>query len=120
MATMLKPNPEMINGSGLDPLDKRVVVRPDDAADKIGSVYIPESVREQKKFAMQTVTVVAVGQLAWSEAKNEARVYGVPFEAPVPGDRVRVGRHTGDGFEGPDGLRYVLMNDEDVLGRLSE
>ena len=120
MATILKPNNDVINGSGIDPLDKRVIVLPDVVEEKIGNVFIPDSVRDQKKFAMQTATVTAVGELAWSEAKNEARIYGIPFTAPVAGDRVRVGRHTGEGFDGPDGRRYVLLNDADILGRLAE
>jgi len=120
-AQNLKPEwADAVNGSGLAPLDKRVVVRPDEVPEKIGLIHIPESVRDQKKFAMQTVTVVAVGELAWSEAKFEARQRDVDFSAPAPGERVRIGKYTGDSFDGPDGKRYILLNDEDVLGRLEE
>jgi co-chaperonin GroES (HSP10) len=116
MATQLKI--ESLNGSGLQPLDQRVVVLPDPTPDKIGNVIIPDQVRDQKKFAMQTVTVVAVGEMAWAEAKHDAAQWGVSFRAPVAGDRVRIGKYSGDSFDGNDGQRYILLNDTDVLGHL--
>jgi len=118
MATQLKVD-RPINGSGLDPADQRVVVLPDETPEKTGGgLFLPDQVRDQKKFAMQTATVVAVGPLAYAEGRYDAERFGVAARWPSVGDRVRIGKYAGDSFDGADGRRYTLLNDEDILGHL--
>lgn len=117
MATQIKVEPSL-NGSGVDPLDHRVIILPDKAPEKVGSLFLPPSERDKQKYAMQTATVVAVGSMAWAEARHDAERFGMSFRAPEPGDRVRVGKYAGDSFDGADGQTYTLLNDEDVIGFL--
>lgn len=110
-----------LNTSGVGALDKRVIVCPDKAEEQTvrGIILIPETV-EREKFAIQKATVISVGELAWSEAEAEGVRYDRPFNPPTVGDRVMIGKYAGTRFKGVDGEDYVLMNDEDVIGRLAE
>lgn len=105
-----------MNNSGISPLDLRVLVKPDDVEKKIGSIIIPESTSEQKKFAMQKGTLIAVGENAWEEAAARSR----DFIKPKAGDRVLIAKYGGVRVTGLDEAEYILMNDEDVIGRLEE
>lgn len=107
---------EKLNGSGWAPFDKRILVLPDPTPEKIGSFFLPDSVKDQNKFAMQTGTLVAVGQMAWAEAKYDAHRFGLDVKFPRPGDRVRIGKYAGARIDGDDGRDYLMMNDEDILG----
>lgn len=105
------------NTSGFDPLDLRVLVLPDAVKTKTDSgIHLPDSIIEQDKFAQTKATLIAVGDNAWEEAK--ARAPG--FRPPVPGDRILYGKYSGQRLTGDDGKEYIIMNDEDVLARLSE
>lgn len=106
------------NTSGYEPLDHRVLVLHDKVDEKIGSIILPDQERDKRKFAMTKATVIAVGQMAWAEAKYDAERMGFVFTAPIPGDRVQVGKYTGDQIKGADGLEYTILNDSDVIGRL--
>lgn len=111
------PRPRHINRSGIDPLDLRVLVKPDDA-EKVtaGGIIIPETLADQKKMAMTKGTLVATGVNAWEEAASRS----TSFVKPVPGDRVLIAKYGGVVVTGLDGEDYRLMNDEDVIGRLEE
>lgn len=102
-----------MNSSGITPLDVRVLVKPDPAGEKVGAIFLPDSVREQDKFAQMKGTLVAVGANAWCEAKN-----GAGFVAPEAGARVLIGKYSGIRVKGDDGDEYLIMNDQDVTGLL--
>lgn len=106
-----------MNNSGIAPLDLRVLVLPDDVERKTaGGIIIPESASEQKKFAMQKGALVAVGENAWEEAASRSP----SFVKPKAGDRVLIAKYGGVRVTGLDGVEYILMNDEDIIGRLEE
>lgn len=106
----------MINTSGIEPLDLRVLVFPDTVDEKIGSIIVPEQVKERDKYAQIRATVVAVGENAWEEASSRSP----GFVAPKAGDRVIIQKYGGIDLEGPkDGKMYRLLNDQDILGRLA-
>lgn len=110
-----------MNKSGIIPMDKRVLVKPDAVESKsAGGIIIPESITEKKAMAMTKATVIAVGETAWFEAEHDARNYGAEFVRPAPGSRVLIGKYSGTEVSGLDGESYRLMNDEDVIGRLEE
>lgn len=123
MATSLKPEwrHDTINTSGVTALDLRVVVKPDVVADRSagGILFAPSSV-EADKHAMQKATIVSVGENAWEEAAERASRRGASFDMPQVGQRVMIGKYAGTRFKGVDGADYALLNDEDVIGRLSE
>jgi chaperonin GroES len=108
------------NTSGIVPLDHRVLVLHDPVEEKIGSIILPDSERDKQKYAMTNATVIAVGALAWSEAKHDARQFGIDTRFPEAGSRVKVGRYTGDQHKGSDGKEYTILNDSDVIALLTE
>lgn len=121
-ASPVKPAVKL-NGSGWVPFDKRILVLPDEAPETVGGLGLliaPPSMKEQNKFAMQTGTLVAIGQLAWAEAKYDAQRFGLDVTFPKPGDRIRIGKYAGARFDGADGRDYLMMNDEDILGMPDE
>lgn len=110
--------PSTLNTSGLRPLTRRVLVLRDEVADKIGAIFIPDSVKEKEKWATVNGTLIAAGPLAWAEDRHDANLYGVPHGIPEPGARVKVGKYTGDNHEGADGKLYTIMNDTDVIAAI--
>lgn len=107
------------NPSGIVPMDKRVLVKPDVVEKKsAGGIILLDT--EKKEMAQTKATIVAVGETAWSEAMHDARNFGVDFERPIPGARVMIAKYGGLEVEGADGEKYRLLNDEDVTARLEE
>jgi len=111
----------MNNNSGIVPMDKRVLVKPD-STERVtpGGIIILEENAARKDMAMTKATVVAIGETAWSEAIHDARNFGVAFAAPATGARVMIAKYGGVEIEGADGEKYRLLNDEDVIARLEE
>lgn len=106
-----------VNRSGIQPLDLRVLVLPDSAETvSKGGIILPASATDQEKFAMQKGTLVSVGENAWEEAASRSS----HFRKPEPGARVLIGKYAGVRIKGLDGVEYLLMNDEDIIGRLEE
>lgn len=104
-----------MNTSGITPLDVRVLVRPDAVSDKVGGIFLPDSVKEQDRFAQMKATLVAAGANAWCEAKA-----GAGFVAPEPGARVLIAKYGGILVKGDDGEDYRIMNDADVTAVLGD
>jgi chaperonin GroES len=106
---------EIMNHSGIQPLDLRVLVLPDPVEVKTaGGIILPDQHKEREKYAMQHGTLVAVGENAWEEAASRSSA----FVKPQPGDRVVISKYGGTMLTGTDGKEYRLMNDEDVIGRV--
>jgi co-chaperonin GroES (HSP10) len=105
------------NTSGIIPFDKRVLVLHDPVSDKFEgtSLLRPDAEKDKQKYAQTRATVIAVGDAAWAEAKYDAQQFGIASAFPAPGDRVLVGRYTGDVHKGADGTDYVVINDTDVI-----
>lgn len=104
-----------LNTSGLIPMDLRVLVKRDAVEAKVGSLILPDQVRDQKKFTMQRATVIAIGENAWEEAASRSAT----FQKPAPGDRVLINKFGGVDLTGDDGETYTLMNDDDIIGRVA-
>jgi chaperonin GroES len=104
------------NTSGVEPLDMRVLVRPDPVEERtVGGIILPDQAIEQQKYATVKGTLIATGSNAWCEAKSARG-----FVAPVPGARVMIAKYGGVVLKGDDGEEYRMMNDEDVVGVLKE
>lgn len=105
-----------INKSGCVPLDLRVLVIPDPAQEKIGSILLADTTKEQDRWATTTGTLVAAGTNAWWEAAKNPE-----FTPPQPGDRVRFAKYGKRAeFKAADGTEYWIMNDEDIVGLLKQ
>lgn len=104
------------NNSGVEPLDMRVLIRPDPVMKKTaGGIILADETIEQQKYATVKGTLIAVGSNAWCEAKAARG-----FIAPEPGARVMIAKYGGVVLKGDDGDEYRMMNDEDVVGVLKE
>jgi len=103
----------MNNESGFAPFDTRVLVLPDQVADKIGSIILPEAKKEREAWAMTKGTLIAVGSNAFIE-------WGDAADKPMPGDRVIIAQYAGKQHEGDDGKQYRICNDKDILAGLVE
>lgn len=107
------------NASGIIPLDHRVLVLRDKVEEKTaGGIYLPQQEQDKQSHATTNATVIAVGGLAWSEAKHDAKTFGIDTSFPDVGSRVKVGRYTGDNHKGADGQEYTIMNDSDIVALL--
>jgi chaperonin GroES len=87
-------------------------VKPDDAADKIGSVFVPEQSADKAEVRRREGPLVAVGA-------NAFRSGAIAALKPKPGDRVLYAQYAGSEVKkGADGERYCVMNDADLLAVL--
>ena len=92
-----------------EPAGHRVLVKPDDPPEKIGSLYVPAYVKDNRAVENVFGVIVAIGPTAW-KAFDE----GLPW-AKV-GDRVAFAKYGGFILEDPDSKEKLrLLNDEDII-----
>lgn len=110
-----------LNTSGITPLDHRLLILPDPVEEKTkGGIFLPNQETDKQKFAQTKATVIALGDMCWAEARYDAERFGVNASFPEPGNRVLVGRYTGDTHKGADGKDYTVINDVDVIAYLGD
>jgi chaperonin GroES len=102
-----------MNASGFEPADTKVLIKPDPVEKKTaGGVILPDAAADKEKYASMRGVLVARGPNAFLE-------WG-PSEADfTPGVRVVTAQYAGRRVKGDDGVEYIVMNDEDVLGRIN-
>jgi co-chaperonin GroES (HSP10) len=102
------------NESGCKPIGDRVLIRPDIAAAKSGSIELPQDVVERAQLASSSGVIVECGEGAFSWNSDRTR----PFdgEKPKTGDRVYFDRYAGKVILGDDGAEYRLMDDVAIGG----
>jgi chaperonin GroES len=93
---------------GIEPLDLKVLIRPDPPEEKRGSIILADVTKEREKFAATRGTLVSSGPNAFKEWGEG--------NAPEVGSKVLFAQYAGKRFKGDDGEEYVVMNDEDVIG----
>ena len=92
----------------IQPLGDRVLVKPlDEAEDKIGSLYIPETAKEKPQEGL----IEAVGPGTHKDGKL------VPLEVKV-GDKVLYGKYSGTEIS-KDGQDYLICRESDILAIIS-
>lgn len=97
-----------LNKSGIEPLDLRILVKPDPVEERTaGGIILADATKDRKKYAATRATLIAVGDNAFKEWGQAT--------TPKPGARVCYAQYSGAEQEGLDGERYVLMNDADLL-----
>lgn len=100
---------DRLNG-GLEPANNKVVVRPDHVNDcTAGGIALPAEVVEREVMAQIFATLVAVGPDAWKGKTPPAEM----------GERVMIAKFTGQLYTGPDGKRYRIIHDLDIIGRVT-
>lgn len=91
----------------------RILVKPRDPADKIGSVYLAGQSIDQMKTASIVCQVVSVGPLAYQDDKFG----GQPWVKE--GDWILIGKYSGMRFK-IGGVEHRIMNDDEVLALVDE
>lgn len=102
------------NASGLTPVEFFVVVALDENEGKIGSIFVPPSVRDKDDLATQEGELVAVSPHAFTYAD------GWPEGSkPEIGQRVLFKRYAGHLHE-RNGRKWRLLNDKDIVAIITE
>ena len=87
------------------PVNCNVLVLPDEADGKIGSIVLPESIKERDQHAQTEGALVAMCDDAFQEMA----------EKPAIGSRVCFAKYAGSAVV-VDGVSHRLMKDIDVTG----
>lgn len=96
------------------PLLHTVLIKPDDVETKTASgIVIPDMVTDKERKAMEYGTVVTVGPRAFID-------YGRDPTILKGGDRVSFARYSGKVIKDTDDVEYVLVNDIDLLAKISD
>ena len=99
--------------SGIQPVDRRVMVRPETFEEKTeGGIIIPEQSREREEMGHVKAKLVAVGSQAFEDIEN-------PSQRPTAGMTVTIARYSGYLIKGQDGVNSRIINDTDVVAVLN-
>jgi co-chaperonin GroES (HSP10) len=100
------------------PAGHRIKVLPDDPPEKIGSLYVPNYVKENRTLENVRGTIVAIGMSAW-KAFDEGKAW-----AKI-GDKIIFAKYGGFIVEEENGeiddrgekikIKYRILNDEDIV-----
>jgi co-chaperonin GroES (HSP10) len=104
----------MINESGLQPLEYKVLILPDEVPEKTesGILYRPEIAREKEQWAQVKGFLVAHGGNAFEDWQGEK---------PKPGDRVLFAKYAGiRDVMGVDEKKYQICNDKDLIAVITQ
>jgi chaperonin GroES len=94
--------------ASIKPLGDRVVVEPkNEAEEKIGSIFVPDTAKEKP----QEGKVTAVGQGKYEDGKL------IPLEVKV-GDTVLYGKYSGTEIK-QSGKDYLIIRESDILAIVS-
>lgn len=100
-----------VNGSGVKPLGRAVLVEYYEPERKESVIFIPETVQDKTVLLEQRAVVVEAGPEAWRD-EREPRA--------LPGDRVLISRFSGYALRGPaDNRQYRVVNDNDIFAAIT-
>ena len=98
----------------IKPCSYHVLVRPDNVAERSGTLFIPTATREREQMAQVVGTIVAIGPTAWKGFDE-----GDPW-AKV-GDRVSYAKYGGVLMKDPEtDEHFRLLLDKDIVAIVSE
>lgn len=96
----------MINNSGLQPVEYKILIEPEEIEQKsAGGIILTDKVTDREKMAQVRGKLVAVGGNAFDDWNGRA---------PVVGDSVWYAKYAGYIVKGEDGIEYRLANDKDI------
>jgi len=103
----------MLNKSGIQPIEYKVLVLPDILSDAtVGGIIRPDRVKEIEQAAAVRGWLVAAGGKAFQD-------FGEPM--PKIGDRIQYAKYSGvHEVPGADGKQYILCNDKDIAAIIEE
>lgn len=102
---------ETVNGSGLSPLGRAVLVKHYEPEKVDSMIVMPDSITERTSMVEQRAVVVEVGPACWPDEPPRAK----------PGDKVLLSKLAGYLARGPkDGELYRIVNDRDIFARIND
>lgn len=103
----------------------RIVVKPVDPVTEVNGIALPKEAIQAQEYLRYIGQVVDVGPLAYSDERFSPRGTELKtLEHPSvltnqawckAGDWIAFGRHAGQEVKSKDGIRYRILNDDDVL-----
>lgn len=101
----------MVNNSGIHPKGWRILVKPLELESKTesGIILATASQKEREDMANTTGEVIEIGDGCWSDIET-------PWCAV--GDRVVFAKYSGLLYEGKDGFKYRVINEDNVVAVL--
>ena len=100
------------NESGWDAFGDHVIVIPDHVPDQsAGGVHYTQDIVDRHTMAAEGGVIVSIGDGCFKWNSN-----GTPFEGRMPklGDRVSIGRYSGQALMGHDEVRYRILNSSEI------
>jgi len=98
----------------IKPCSYHVLVRPDNIAERQGTIFLPTAAREREQMAQVVGTIVAIGPTAWKAFDS-----GEPWASVS--DRVSYAKYGGALMKDPDtGEHFRLLLDKDIVAIVSE
>ena len=99
------------NYSGIQPVEDKLLLLPDEPTEAIRGIIKPEKARDQEKMAQVRALLVAVGGNCFEDWDDPI---------PVVGNRVMVMKYAGiHGIEGADGRTYQICTARDITAILT-
>lgn len=92
-----------------EPLEDRILVKPDNPEEQVGSIIIPETYRRKEQIG----TVIATS----GGIRNQVGDLVDPLVKP--GDRILFGKYTGTEVE-IEKVPHIIMREGDILGKITE
>jgi len=98
----------------IKPCSYHVLVRPDNVAERQGTIYLPSASVQREQMAQVIGTIVAVGPTAWKGFDD-----GEPWASV--GDRVSYAKYGGVLMKDPEtDEHFRLLLDKDIVAIVSE
>lgn len=91
------------------PILHRLLVKPDEVETKTASGIVLAINEKREQAAAERGIVVALGTTCFKD-------YGGGEETVLVGDKIFYAKYAGKEVEDTDGIKYILLNDEDIVG----
>ena len=102
----------MSNVSGITPILDRILLKPIYVTNKSagGIILATDEMSDREQLGNTTGEVMAIGPLAFKDDYDEC-----PIKV---GDKIIMAKYAGLMYVGKDGLKYRMINDDDITGIL--
>lgn len=106
----------MKNDSGVQPIGYRILVKPLEVEERTaGGIIIPDASKDQKQWRQSRGTVIAIGELAFTQGTRGTGAYYEYRVKPEIGDVVRYREYAGLNWTDKNDERFTLLDDSDVI-----